>query len=482
MARPRATILVKLLVAFALPTVALFGLFAYVAYTVTRDDLDAELGTRMAAVAASAATQVRGKYLTELVAGDEEDRGYLNVQQKLRAVAEATGARLFVFDRDFVARVDTEPGVAIGTRYYQAELDRHELARVFADGAAVASVTFEGTGGRMYKAGYAPVRASETEPEIVLAIGAQAPAGYFARLSALRRSLLLWGGALVVVVLGATIGAAYMITRNVRRLAAAAERIGRGELATPVRVRGRDELGLLGATMDEMRAQLAERDARLQQMLAGIAHEVRNPLAGMTLFTGILQDELPADGDARAHVDKIARELGYLERVVTEFLDYARRPPPETEAVAVRGLLDEVAQVTGDPARGVAVVIEPGDGVVRGDRAQLRRALLNLVHNAVAATPTAPTGPAAVVALPPPVRLAVVGDGDQLVVRVDNHGPAIPEVDRARIFEPFFTTRERGTGLGLAFVRDIARAHGGEVTVGCAAGVTRFELRLPRAG
>ena len=78
-----------------------------------------------------------------------------------------------------------------------------------------------------------------------------------------------------------------------------------------------------------MRRQLAERDAKMQQMLAGIAHEVRNPLAGMTLFAGILSDELPAGDERRGHVEKIQRELGYLERVVNDFLEYARRPRPE---------------------------------------------------------------------------------------------------------------------------------------------------------
>ena len=73
----------------------------------------------------------------------------------------------------------------------------------------------------------------------------------------------------------------------------------------------------------------------MQQMLAGIAHEVRNPLAGMTLFAGILRDELPDGDERRGHVDEIERELGYLERVVNDFLEYARRPRPELADVPV---------------------------------------------------------------------------------------------------------------------------------------------------
>ena len=158
--RPRATILVKLLLAVAAPTLALFAVFAVVAYEVTRRDLDAELGHQLVAVAASTSTQVRGKYLAELAVGDTEDRAYKNVATKLEAVAAATGVHLYVIDRQYVIRADSDPTATIGGHHYRAELDRLELARVFAGGAA-ASVTFEGAGGKIYKAGYAPPVALE---------------------------------------------------------------------------------------------------------------------------------------------------------------------------------------------------------------------------------------------------------------------------------------------------------------------------------
>ena len=473
--RPRATIFVKLLAAFALPTVLLFGLFGYVAYDVARGDLDAELGTRLAAVAASAATHVRGKYLVDLAAGDESDRGYQNVLQKLQAVSAATGARLFVFDRQYQSRVDTDNGVAIRTPYYQAELDRHELVRVFDRGVSTASVTFDGRDGKTYKTGYAAVRASETEPDIVLAIGAQAPATYFHRLADLRRQLMMWGGALVTVVLGATLLAAFLITRNVRRLRDAAERIGRGELTSPVAIRSSDELGVLAATMERMRDQLAERDARMQQMLAGIAHEVRNPLAGMTLYAGILRDELPAGDERLGHVGKIDRELGYLERVVNEFLNYARRPQLEKSRFDIRALLAEIAPMAA--VEGVPVVVADGEPVwIFADAAQLRRALLNLAQNAVQA---AGVDAATVVELQPRVRLDVDARGDRIAITVWNRGAALPAEIVAKIFDPFFTTREKGTGLGLAFAREIAVEHGGSLAVVSADGETTFTLTVP---
>jgi signal transduction histidine kinase len=472
--RFRATILVKLLVALVVPTVALFTLFAFVAFEVSRRDLDHELGQRLEAIAASATTQIRGKYLTELVPGNEEDRGYQNVVKKLEAMAEATGAHLFVFDEQYNSRGDTVAGVAIGTHYFRAELDRAELVRVFELGRTASSVTFIGNDDKIYKTGYAPVRASETEPQIVLALGVQAPASYFARLADLRDRLFAWGTGLLAVSVMAAVVATLLITRNVRRLVAAAERIGSGNLRDPVRVSSDDEIGVLGETMERMRQQLAERDARTQQMLAGIAHEVRNPLAGMTLFVGILRDELPDADPRRSHVERIRRELGYLERVVNDFLEYARRPKPELRDEPCEVLLGEVAQLTSTDD--IPVETAACDGLVaRADRGQIRRALLNLAKNAVqAATAAGHRGRGA-------VRLSAEERGDELALVVWNRGHEIPPEICERLFEPFYTTREKGTGLGLAFVREIAADHGGRIEVKSASGETTFTLVLPLA-
>ena len=120
--RFRATILVKLLVAIVVPTITLFTLFAFVAYEVSRRDLDHELGRRLEAIAASAATQLRGKYLTDLVPGAETDRGYQNAVKKLDAVASETGASCSC-STGTTTRAPIPSGVAIGTHYFRAELD-----------------------------------------------------------------------------------------------------------------------------------------------------------------------------------------------------------------------------------------------------------------------------------------------------------------------------------------------------------------------
>jgi signal transduction histidine kinase len=193
----------------------------------------------------------------------------------------------------------------------------------------------------------------------------------------------------------------------------------------------------------------------------------------MTLFAGILHDEIEAGDERRAHVERIRKELGYLERVVNEFLEFARRPRPELAPVAIDELLAEVAELARTDA--LAVGVEVGAPLVASvDRGQLRRAVLNLARNAVQAGAAAGhTGDGAV------TLRASTRAGGELAIAVWNRGAEIPPEASGKLFEPFYTTREKGTGLGLAFVREIAVDHGGRVEVESAGGETTFTIVLP---
>jgi signal transduction histidine kinase len=477
MARPRFTVSigVKLALAYLVPTALLWGLLSWLSYRAAAHELDGELGRRLASLAASTATQVRGRYLTELAPGDEDKRAFENTRRKLEAVRVATGAsRITVFTRDGTALCDTGPA-RIGDKLYQLELDDTEIQRMFGEHTAVASTLFRGSDGRYYKAGYAEVAASEDDPTVVAGLAVEAPAEYFTRLDGLRATLIRYAGLALALYVLTTIVVAALLVRPLRRLTAAAERIGRGELDARVPATGHDEITFLARTLDEMREALRLRSERLQMMLAGIAHEVRNPLGGIELYAGILRDEIPAGDERAGHVQKIEREVGHLKAVVSDFLEYARRPRPELTTVELAPLAAELAEVCAADCGAGEVRLAtdvPAGLAVRADRTQLRRALLNLLRNALQATPAGGT-----------VTLAAAASGADARVTVSDTGKGIPAEVQAKIFQPFFTTKEKGTGLGLAFVREIVVDHGGtlEVTSEVGRGTT-FTMRLPRAG
>jgi two-component system sensor histidine kinase PilS (NtrC family) len=220
----------------------------------------------------------------------------------------------------------------------------------------------------------------------------------------------------------------------------------------------------------------AEQLAALGRVAAGLAHEVRNPLAAMIGCLHLLRaDDARLEPDNRRMLDIVWREAERLSGLVQDFLRYARPAPPRAAVVPIRLVLEEVAQTAllGLRSARVEVVVEPE---LTGwcDADQLRQVMWNLVVNADAAI--AGAGRSGVVAF------RARREGAFVVIDVDDDGPGVPESARAQVFEPFFTTRPEGTGLGLATCQQLVRQNGGSLQVGEApTGGARFTVRLPAA-
>lgn len=260
----------------------------------------------------------------------------------------------------------------------------------------------------------------------------------------------------------------WLVAAGDRRIAISSSRIGAQE----------GEILLLQDITEAYRLQeQLQRHQRLSsmgEMVAGLAHQLRTPLAAALLYTSHLRGDL-APADRERFADKALARLHSLERLIKEMLIFVRGGKAVQEAVPVAALLADVQHVM-EPqmqAHGLDFRIEDhsGGASLLGGREALAGALLNLLANAMQAC----TGGGR-------VTLAAAPDGaDWLVFRVADSGRGMsPEVQQ-RLFEPFFTTRTDGTGLGLAIVREVAQMHGGEVGVSSTEGVgSEFRVRLPR--
>ena len=206
----------------------------------------------------------------------------------------------------------------------------------------------------------------------------------------------------------------------------------------------------------------------IEEVAAGIAHEVRNPLNALQINLQILDQELRVlVPDRAAHVyavlAKISRELGNLDNFVSEFLRYARPPRLKIESVQVRQLLADIVTFL-EPQfaeEGVALRLSASRGprVVRADSFQLKLALLNLLLNALQAS-----APGGVVSI-------TTGEAERgLSIQIHDSGEGISEERLGRVFDVFFTTREGGTGLGLPIARRIVDEHGGSLSLTSAGG------------
>ncbi len=440
----------KLLLVYLVPAGVMLAAGGSWAYWSARRDAERDLGERLVTIAKAAAGILASgsdaARLERLAPG--MPRTHANLRRKLLALAQATGARrIFVLDRRLTSKVDTKEGVPVGARVPEAVQDLVEIQAAFR-GEARASLMFTTRSGQRFLTGYAPV---EMDGRVVAVLGVEGSSALFGSLDRLAMSYGTAGLVLLVTLLGLSLVVSDRITRPVRELASAAARIGEGDLDTPVPVSGSDELGLLARSLDDMRRAIQAREQELQLMLSGIAHEVRNPLGGMELFLGLLSDELPPRGQARTYLERVERELAYLERVVDEFLDFARRRPLSVTRFSLRELVRRAA--AGLP--GCRFQLRVPEITMAADRAKLLGVFLNLMKNGCQAA----RGDGEVT-----VSARVIGE--RVEITVEDRGPGFTDEALESGFRPFFTTREKGTGLGLALCRKVVVEHRGEITLG----------------
>jgi len=226
----------------------------------------------------------------------------------------------------------------------------------------------------------------------------------------------------------------------------------------------------------------AERLAYIGTLASGLAHEIRNPLNSLNLNMQMLEEEARVglgDGSSRRLLTITRSEISRLERLVTDFLAYARPRPLEREPMTAGELLDRVVDVLAGQIQqhGVEVSVEDDTAGASAsvDPGQVSQVLLNLAQNALAATEGSNRAPQ--------LRLRAWVQEEWLVLAVADNGIGIPDADRERVFDIFFSTRKGGTGLGLAIARRIAQSHDGRIEiVAPEGGGTEVRLYLPRAG
>ncbi len=203
-----------------------------------------------------------------------------------------------------------------------------------------------------------------------------------------------------------------------------------------------------------------ERLAALGEMAAGVAHEVRNPLGGIQLFASLLERDLEDRPKLRELATRISGGVRTLDGIVSDILVFAGQAEVRLEPVCLAEVLTEMLDLVAPQQRARSARIdadpEQFEVVVHGNAAQLQRALLNLVFNALDAA--GEEGRVWISCHRGPV------DGTVQVVVADD-GPGVPPELAHRIFNPFFTGKDSGTGLGLAIVHRVAEAHGGSVRV-----------------
>ena len=251
-----------------------------------------------------------------------------------------------------------------------------------------------------------------------------------------------------------------------------------------------DEIGDLGRDFNDMVAQLkasreeiqrlhqtqmsrAEHFATLGELATGLAHEIRNPLAGIAGVIEIVSRDLPPNSPARSVIKDAKEEALQINRILTELLETARPKPPEFRVSDICATAEHAVMFARQQAitKRIMIELEVTGAIppVEHDPNQINQVLLNLLLNAIQSMNQ-----------PGTVHVSLENDDDSVLITVADEGKGIPAEHLPNIFRPFFTTKGHGTGLGLSLARRIVESHGGHIDVTSEVGKgSQFGIRLP---
>lgn len=458
----------RLIVTFILFVTLILLVSAWFLHWMVRQSLEKELGRKLEAVASAASVMLEQEG-PALFAGVSSSAlsDYLGVQ--LEDLKQRTDVkRIYVFNWQHQILLNTESFIP-GQVDYQLQFYASELSRL-KTGQSSHSVLFEGVDHQPTMSGYAPFF---NEGQVTGGIGVDGSVTFLDEVNRLGKRLIALSVLTLILAFVAGIVLARTITRPMNQLTRASKAIGEGRYELEIPNAGQSEIGILGQTMEEMRRSILQREESLKAMLAGVAHEIRNPLGGMELFAGLLRDEVNDNARALQQVGRIQKEIGYLNNIVTSFLEFARPQNPRREKIEIAAYFEDLRRMFQDLAGHHQVEIRincPDVAPIFADYQHMRRILINLIQNALQATPEGGV-----------ICLSASESKSKVTLSLSDTGPGIPEENRAHIFTPFFTTREKGTGLGLAIVKGLTEANGGfiELMKSDSAG-TVFALTFPK--
>ncbi len=298
-------------------------------------------------------------------------------------------------------------------------------------------------------------------------LGISANAEYLKELAQLRRQMIILSLSILAITLVGTFIFSITLTKPLQKLTQFARQIGRGQQRKIDFSSRTDEMGILYNSMLEMQQQIQQREKENKQIVASVAHELRNPIAGMQINSELLLEKVTA-GDEK-YAAAIHQDLAKLAEIVDSFLNYSRSIDANLEPVCLLELLTEILKTNHFAAYADRIVIH-GDGIAKIHASKMKHVFINLLNNGLEASPETEK-----------IEINILQQPDHIRITLKNIGTPIDPETRSQIFEAFFSTKENGVGLGLPIAKSIVEQHGGELFLEKSDETgTLFVITLPR--
>ena len=431
----------KTILIFTSITIILVLIMARVSYVTVKDNYLQQAGAHVKMLCSYMAASLDKSYLEFILQEKGEAKQEYNRFLK-QQVLNSGIQNAFLFDKKFTILAFARDGISAT----QLQLNGDEIVAID-PGATEASFPFSDNAGNWYIWGFFRIN-----DQYYLGIQESVK-----RLESLNQlSTLFWGIGIAGIIL--TVLAGWFIAHNISgpvdKLVEFSKKIGKGDFKAraPRKIYG--EFKILNDTMEQMKDDLAKKNEEREQMLAQIAHEIRNPLGGIELLAGLVKEDLAQNNRSVKHLEKILEEVQSLKNQLTVFLEYSKPLKVKTKKIDVDIVLREIKQNFESKIneKNISFNMENNIPAIMFDEVHFKQVLNNLIKNSLDASKSGDT-----------ILLKSIQQNGDAIISVSDCGPGITSENEKNIFVPFFTTKANGTGLGLAVSKKLCRENNADL-------------------
>ena len=424
--------------------ILLVGIMARISYVTSRQIYRQQIMEQTLLLTTLLAADIEIKYL-DFIQSDKKNLASQYFTDLLsNRLQKMDLSNVFIFNRDLQIVIRTKPNISTS----RLQINRKEIGEL-KPGSSKASLPFKAEDGQWYL--WAFYRLNDH-----WYLGVQESVNRLAHLDELSWIFFFIGiGGIAITVITAWLLAG-SIARPINKLVEFSRRIGSGNFRdkAPSGIKG--DLRTLQTALIKMRDDLNHQHKEKENLLAQIAHEIRNPLGSIELLAGLVFEDIKQDDPSKEYLNKILEEVRGLKSQITDYLEYSRPMSPEPEPIDLVQFCNNIQNTFEKKTRNknIQLDFEISADTVYFDRQHLRQIFFNLITNSVEVLPKGGK-----------IQINSINEANHIKISITDNGPGIAEKDMSKIFDPFFTTKKDGAGLGLSISRKLCRENRAELVV-----------------
>ena len=439
---------IRIILIFSIITFILVGIFSRTGYFYIKKIYLDQLTEQVVLLTKLIAGDIKTDFLDYIYSSENmamsATRYYQNYLAERVNQTDITNA--FIFNKDLSVIVHSQDEIEKGEKYPSLLLNRNEIQQ-FKTGEAITSLPFKGKDNNYYMWCFFRLNNNYW-------LGIRENAKHLEKIEEISKIFWFIGLAGIMVTILAGWFLSYSITSPINKLVSFSKKIGEGNYSEVLPENIKGELEILVNALDKMRTNIKQNQREKEQMLAQIAHEIRNPLGGIELMTGLIKEDMLKHGLDVKYSKKILDEVSVLKRQITTYLNYSRPVQTFPEIVDIKAIIQEVLSLVEYKKRNIDINLDINETEIKIDPNHLKQILTNLLVNSISVLDN--NGK---------ISISTYKVDNKFCLQITDNGPGITSENIENIFQPFFTTKEDGTGLGLSISKKLCEQNGFEISV-----------------